>query len=440
MSLYQHNWPEFEFGWRLVVGSTIGFLGAAMGSIGGIGGGAIFVPMLFLIIGFDPKSSAAVSKCMIMGTAAATVYYNSRLSHPTFSNTPLIDYDLALLFQPLLMVGISVGVALNIILADWMITILLIFLFLVNATRSFIKGVEIWKKETAGKQGTTKQQESDGSTFIGQISEELPLTKVMEQGMKERKVKDFAETENDTAHFLKIEADDVNGYRSVHRVPEASMRLKQLVLLVFVWAAFFAVQIMKTHVMACSIDYWILNLVEVIIGFSVSIYQAVCLYKGRRAITSCSNETTDWTLSKVLLFFFTGIVAGVIGGMLGIGGGTILTPLFLELGIHPQVASATSAFAMLFSSSMSVVQYYILKRFPVPYAVYLYCVAVIAAFTGQDVVRRIISVIGRTSIIIFILAFTIAVSTICLGGAGIIHMILKVQNHEYMGFQSLCNG
>ena len=55
---------EFEFGWRLVVGSTIGFLGAAMGSIGGIGGGAIFVPMLFLIIGFDPKSSAAVSKCM----------------------------------------------------------------------------------------------------------------------------------------------------------------------------------------------------------------------------------------------------------------------------------------------------------------------------------------------------------------------------------------
>jgi hypothetical protein len=32
-----------------------------------------------------------------------------------------------------------------------------------------------------------------------------------------------------------------------------------------------------------------------------------------------------------------------------------------------QVASATSTFAMLFSSSMSVVQYYLLNRFPVPY-------------------------------------------------------------------------
>jgi len=32
-----------------------------------------------------------------------------------------------------------------------------------------------------------------------------------------------------------------------------------------------------------------------------------------------------------------------------------------------QVASATSTFAMVFSSSMSVVQYYHLDRFPVPY-------------------------------------------------------------------------
>ena len=55
---------EMEFGWRVVVGSIIGFFGAALGSIGGVGGGGIFVPMLTLIIGFDPKSSTAISKCM----------------------------------------------------------------------------------------------------------------------------------------------------------------------------------------------------------------------------------------------------------------------------------------------------------------------------------------------------------------------------------------
>lgn len=53
-----------EFHWKLVVGSIIGFLGAALGSVGGVGGGGIFVPMLALIIGFDSKSSTAISKCV----------------------------------------------------------------------------------------------------------------------------------------------------------------------------------------------------------------------------------------------------------------------------------------------------------------------------------------------------------------------------------------
>lgn len=52
-----------KLGWKIVLGSFIGFFGAAFGSIGGVGGGGIFVPMLTLIIGFDPKSSAAMSKC-----------------------------------------------------------------------------------------------------------------------------------------------------------------------------------------------------------------------------------------------------------------------------------------------------------------------------------------------------------------------------------------
>lgn len=39
----------------------------------------------------------------------------------------------------------------------------------------------------------------------------------------------------------------------------------------------------------------------------------------------------------------------------------------MKVWIVLQVASATSTFAMVFSSSMSVVQYYLLKRFPVPY-------------------------------------------------------------------------
>ncbi|KAF5741677.1 hypothetical protein HS088_TW10G00681 [Tripterygium wilfordii] len=159
--VYTHVWPEMEFGWRIVVGTIVGFLGAAFGSVGGVGGGGIFVPMLTLIIGFDAKSSIAISKCIITGAAAATVYYNLRERHPTLE-LPIIDYDLALLFQPMLVLGISVGVALNVILSDWMITILLIIIFLFTSTKSFLKGVETWKKETISMKEAARRLASQG--------------------------------------------------------------------------------------------------------------------------------------------------------------------------------------------------------------------------------------------------------------------------------------
>ena len=66
-----------------------------------------------------------------MGASVSTVYFNLRLRHPTL-DMPLIDYDLAFLFQPMLVLGISIGVAFNVMFANWMVTVLLIILFLGN--------------------------------------------------------------------------------------------------------------------------------------------------------------------------------------------------------------------------------------------------------------------------------------------------------------------
>ncbi|XP_068344924.1 sulfite exporter TauE/SafE family protein 3-like isoform X1 [Pyrus communis] len=408
-SSYQPVWPEMKFGWKIVVGSVVGFFGAALGSVGGVGGGGIFVPMLALIVGFDPKSSTAISKCMIMGAAGSTVYFNLRLRHPTL-DMPLIDYDLALLFQPMLMLGISIGVAFNVVFADWMVTVLLIILFLGTAAKALMKGVETWKKETMMKkeaenmlESETKQDVAEGS---GEDYKPLPSGPASSQD------------------------EEVPITRNIY--------WKELSLLMYVWVAFLIVQIVKTYTETCSTTFWIMNSLQVPIALSVTLFEAICLRKGTRVIASKGKEITNWKLHHIFLYCSCGIVAGMVGGLLGLGGGFILGPLFLELGIPPQVASATSTFAMLFSSSMSVVQYYLLNRFPVPYAAYFVLVATIAAFTGQHVVRKIIAVLGRASIVIFILALTIFVSAISLGGVGIANMVEKMENQEYMGFENFC--
>ncbi|KAL3610631.1 hypothetical protein D5086_001651 [Populus alba] len=371
---YKHVWPDMKFGWKTVVGALITFLGAACGSVGGVGGGGIFVPMLTLIVGFDSKSSAAISKCMITGAAASTVLYNLRLRHPTLE-LPIIDYDLALLFQPMLILGISIGVTLNVLFSDWMITILLIIIFVATSAKAFFKGVETWKKETKSKQVSI--------------------------------------TEN--------------------------VYWKELGILVAIWLIILALQIGKNYSTTCSVEYWLLNTTQIPVAVGVTSYVAVGLYKGRRKIASKGEARNNWPLHRLFFYCVTALMAGIGGGMLGLGGGFILGPLFLEMGIPPQVSSATATFAMMFSASLSVVEYYLLKRFAVPYALYFFTVATIAAVVGQRVVRKLISILGRASLIIFILASTIfGFATFQTGGAGMASMIKKFERKEYnMGFESI---
>ncbi|RLM85873.1 hypothetical protein C2845_PM04G15040 [Panicum miliaceum] len=372
---YHHVWPPMEFGWRIVLGSLIGVFGAASGSVGGVGGGGIFLPMLALIIGFDPKSSAAMSKCMIMGTCVSTVYYNLKLKHPSL-DIPLIDYDLAMLIQPMLMLGVSIGVIFNVVFPDWLVTALLIILFLVTSMKAFLKGVETWKKETIEKREVAQR--------MHQICQEPERATVIPTGP------------GDSVRAKNPSAEKSSLLKNVYR--------KELGLLAFVWLAFLALQIANKYSGHCSTLFWVLNSLQIPVAVGVTMYEA----------------------------------HGLVGGLLGVGGGFIIGPLFLELGIPPQVSSATATFAMMFSSSMSVVEFYILHRFPVPYAAYFIAVAFIAAIIGQHYVRKLIRWLGRASLIIFILASMIFISAISLGGVGISNIIHKIESHQYMGFESMC--
>jgi hypothetical protein len=70
---------------------------------------------------------------MIMGASASSVWYNLQVSHPTKeAPAPVIDYKLALLFQPMLMLGITIGVELSVIFPYWLITVVIIILFVGN--------------------------------------------------------------------------------------------------------------------------------------------------------------------------------------------------------------------------------------------------------------------------------------------------------------------
>ncbi|XP_039002581.1 sulfite exporter TauE/SafE family protein 4-like [Hibiscus syriacus] len=406
-------WPELELNWRLVMATVIGFLGSACGTVGGVGGGGIFVPMLTLIVGFDTKSAAAISKCMIMGASASSVWYNLRVPHPA-KEVPIIDYDLALLFQPTLMLGITVGVALSVVFPYWLITVLIIILFIGTSSRSFYRAIEMWKEETLLKNELTKAQgtvNSGGELLID--TEYEPL--IPKEEKSELQILCF------------------------------NLRWKRLLILVTVWVLFTVIQIIKNDAVPCSTLYWALFCLQFPVSVLVFGYEAIKLYRDYKKRMSTGDTETiceasiQWSPLNIAFCALCGILGGTVGGLLGSGGGFILGPLLLEIGVIPQVASATATFVMLFSSSLSVVEFYLLKRFPIPYALYLMGVSILAGFWGQYFVRKLIAILRRASLIVFILSGVIFASALTMGVIGIEKSIGMIQKHEFMGFLDFCS-
>ncbi|CAL9079604.1 unnamed protein product [Musa textilis] len=405
-------WPELTVNWRSAVATVIGFLGSAFGTVGGVGGGGIFVPMLTLVVGFDAKSAAALSKCMIMGASASSVWYNLRVSHPS-KEVPIIDYNLALLFQPMLMMGITIGVELSVVFPFWLITVLIIILFIGTSSRSMFKGVEMWKLETLLKMEMRKQEEAKSNQEVAGIDTTCePLLHRPEKSM--------------------LEALRFN------------IRWKWISVLMLVWFSFLLLQILKNNSETCSLFYWVVNILQFPVALSVFLWEATKLWRESRQRRMQGNwesvceASIEWTGMQVVFCAFCGLLGGTVGGLLGSGGGFILGPLLLEIGVIPQVASATATFVMMFSSSLSVVEFYLLKRFPIPYALYLISVSVLAGFWGQFFVRKLVKILRRASIIVFILSSVIFASALTMGVVGTEKSITMIKNHEYMGFLSFC--
>jgi len=58
-----------------------------------------------------------------------------------------------------------------------------------------------------------------------------------------------------------------------------------------------------------------------------------------------------WTWPAFRLYCFITFVAGVVAGLIGIGGGMVLGPMMLQLGVLPQVSAATTATMIVLTSS-----------------------------------------------------------------------------------------
>ena len=85
---------------------------------------------------------------------------------------------------------------------------------------------------------------------------------------------------------------------------------------------------------------------------------------------------------NIFVVFAMGIAVGFISGMFGIGGGFLMTPLLIFLGISPAVAVATVSSHIAASSFSGAITYWRRKALDVPLALMLLCGGIAGTTAG----------------------------------------------------------
>jgi len=149
----------------------------------------------------------------------------------------------------------------------------------------------------------------------------------------------------------------------------------------------------------------------------------------------------DWTAKGPLHFPMVAFGAGFLGGLLGIGGGMIMSPVLVEVGMHSEAVQATTAVFVFLSSSLATIQFARLKQHVWHYVVWYGSVTIVATMVGQHLCDIYVRKHKRYSLITLAICGVLLASLSALLFIGIGQVIedLYMGRQMWFALERLCN-
>ncbi|CAB9529197.1 Sulfite exporter TauE/SafE family protein [Seminavis robusta] len=394
----------------------IGFFCAITGLIlaagAGIGGGGILVPIFILIFEFPVKHAIPLASVTVLGGAFANNLLNFRKAHPDHPSRPAIDWDLIIQLEPMTIAGALIGADLNDLLPDTVLVVLLFVLLSATAYKTLQKAHKLHEKETEEMEKAQKeavrllasgnapgdveaQDKSVVRSTYGSVASRRPQAKVKA-----------------LTHEPSFGADQV------HQAWIAAGQLSALFVIVTI------LNLLKggpgesgggpMGLQSCGATcFWVTEagIFFLIIGFAIFVRHGVLrrMESGGPVLSEI-----DWDEENTIRYPLYAIVAGLVAGMFGVGGGIIKGPLMLALGVHPAVASATSACMILFTSSTSTISYMIFGLLLKDYAAGCLITGFLATLLGQTLMSMLMRKYNRDSYIAYTIGIVVGLSAIAM--------------------------
>jgi uncharacterized membrane protein YfcA len=364
------------------------FLSAMLAAAAGLGGGGMFVPLLLLLSRLKAESTVATSQAMIFCGSLVNLSVFVFQRHPEHPTQAKIDYNASILLEPMLVFGVTVGVVCHQMTPLWVLLLLLSITLGIAFWRAFTKGLKQWQEET----------------------------RVMVEAGIHR----------------------AESYREF--VLLTNRNAPQVIGIIVLWVMMLVVSF--HGIPPCS---WLfvglivcLGLVLITYTFFISVFIVrESEHEQPRPIVWSSQGSGKDHIYK-LKYPFVALIAGFLGGLLGLGGGVIMSPVLLEVGMHSEAVQATTAVFVFVSSSLATIQYAIMQMHVWDYTVWYSLVCVIATVVGQWGISIFIKRNRRYSAITLAIAAVLLFSLVALMFVGILQVM--EEGFESFSMERLCGG
>ncbi len=373
---------------------------SALATACGIGGGTIYCAFLLGIQHFQPSTGFPISNFLILtcGCASYITAAKDKYIHP---NNSFVDYDLAVIFSPSMLLGTKFGTIFNKTFSSLLLTIFLIILMCYSMNSTYKNMVKAQNREK-------KMDEDRRKEMFLNNNDDVPQETVM-QIIDTASSNDFS---NDRSALIQKIKDEDNNPVPMDKIK--FMLMLEVVVIID--------QIIEGNskvpsligITKCSSIYWLVFIIYCCVSLffiKMAFDNIKARYAYKKSIDPNTNDDKlkyleENTVRIVLLTVF----AGIVSSMVGIGGGMITNPILLGMGLDPKATSSTSTFLIMTTALASSFIYLISGQLNISYAICMGIPCTLSAYYGSKEILNYINRTHKNSILLSIMLWFLIIS------------------------------
>jgi len=366
-----------------IILSILVFLISVITTIGGVGGGGLLIPTYIFVGEFSLDEAIPLSVITILGDTLVRIFNLYLRKHPMNNKRYLIDMMPILLIVPFDGNFSFLGVILSEVMPNSITLGVIILILGLTFYKSIVKAIKTFLKE---------------NEYLDSNNLELVIIDGIGEYFNVNKLEEY-KFSNGTGDSL-------------------SDKIKKTLIIFFTIVVISVFCILRSFHDKCSLIN-ICNIISQFLVVGVISYFIILYIKKdyeRKRLNNYIFLEGDiiWNNANITKFIIIASLTGILSTYMGIGGGMLITPIMIQVGMIPEVVIATGSITTFFSSLISTLNYLLVGRLNLNYGILLSIMSMLGSLVGLKLSDLILNRLKRQSILIFIVSLILLISGVML--------------------------